>query len=101
MPAEVWDALGEAADDDRLRMVIATRTGCHLCQEAEAVAARVAAEGTWASVDVDQFPTLRDRFSDHVPVVWVDGRLLSYWTLSDEQLGSALELGHWPPPPNL
>lgn len=82
-------------------MVIASRRGCHLCQDAEAVAARVCQAGAWAALDVDQHPALQRMFTAHVPVVWVDGRLLTYWTLTDEQLSSALRTGRWPAPAHL
>ncbi|MGA4506313.1 hypothetical protein ACQB6R_12265 [Propionibacteriaceae bacterium G1746] len=55
----------------------------------------------WTSLDVDADDDLRAMFTAHVPVVWVDGRLLTYWTLSEVQLRQALEVGHWPPPPDL
>ena len=87
--------------DEKLRVVIATRVGCHLCEQAEVTASAVCPPGTWASVDVDAHPDLRSQYTDHVPVVWVDGRLLAYWMLSQEQLVAALETGDWPTPPHL
>lgn len=100
MPASVEGALGVAADD-RLRVVVATRVGCHLCDEAVATVAAVCEPGTWASVDVDAHPEVRARFTDHVPVVWVDRRLLTYWTLVRDDLVRALDTGDWPSPPHL
>lgn len=83
------------------RVILVSRQGCHLCDEAAATIAEACAEGQWASVDVDEHPDLRQRYSDHVPVVFVDGRLLAYWTLTREQLDRALAGEPWPAPPGL
>ena len=101
MPASVLDALAASAADSRPRVVIATRVGCHLCEQAESIASTVCAPGTWARVDVDAHPDLATQFTDHVPVVWVDGRLLTYWTLTKDQLVAALQSSDWPSPADL
>ncbi|MBO1031792.1 glutaredoxin family protein [Tessaracoccus sp. SD287] len=101
MPASVVDALGSVAAVEVPRVVIATRVDCHLCQQAEAIAAAVCPAGTWASIDVDAHPAVASQFTDHVPVVWVDGRLLAYWTLTEQQLVAALHTSDWPSPPDL
>ncbi len=49
------------------------------------------AEGVpWQVVDVDTDEALRARFTDHVPVTFVDQQLLSYWFLDGEALRTAL-----------
>lgn len=74
------------------RVVVLTRTGCHLCGEAEATATAVcgAAGVAWQAIDVDTDEKLRARYTDHVPVTFVDQQLLSYWFLDGEALRTAL-----------
>ncbi len=57
------------------RVVVLTRAGCHLCDDARAVVHGVctARSITYAIEDVDADPELRRRYSDLVPVVLVDG----------------------------
>jgi glutaredoxin len=54
-------------------VVLYTRTGCHLCEDAR----RVLAENglTPTSVDIDADPELRNQFDTCVPVVEIDGRI--------------------------
>lgn len=69
-----------------------TRAGCHLCSEAEPVVQRLAgAAGVrYEVVDVDADPADRARWSDHVPVVLLDGEEHSYWYVDEAALRSAL-----------
>lgn len=57
------------------RVVLLTRAGCHLCDDARAVVERVCASRgiTFAVRDVDTDHELRRRYTDLVPVVLVDG----------------------------
>ena len=54
---------------------LVTRRGCHLCDEMAALLDEVLpAHGlTWAPLDVDADPALRERFTDVVPVLLRDG----------------------------
>ena len=56
------------------RVVMVGRVGCHLCDEARAVIARVVAEtgDSFAEVDIDVDPQLA-RYTEEVPVTFVDG----------------------------
>jgi glutaredoxin len=54
------------------RVVLFTRRGCHLCDEAADVLRRHGLQFT--SVDVDQDPALAARYNECVPVVVIDGR---------------------------
>ncbi len=57
-------------------VVLYTRKGCHLCEEAkqEIERLRAAAEFQLEILDVDADPELQARFSNEVPVVFIDGR---------------------------
>lgn len=62
-------------DPEVARVVLYLRAGCHLCEQARAVLARVREQTgqSWQEVDVDSSAELRERYGDLVPVVEVDG----------------------------
>ena len=74
------------------RVTFYTRQGCHLCEEARAVVARVCAElgEAFDEVDVDTDPDLQDRFDEEVPVTFVDGRQHDFWRVDEARLRAAL-----------
>jgi len=53
-------------------VILYTRAGCHLCDEAKKVLrdARV----LFSEIDIDTDPALQARFNEEVPVVFIDGR---------------------------
>ncbi|MBA4107613.1 MAG: NrdH-redoxin [Pirellula sp.] len=56
-----------------MHVVIYTRNGCHLCEEAEAL---LVAQGIAPIlIDVDADEALRERFNECVPVVEIDGKI--------------------------
>ena len=73
-------------------VVLVTRTGCHLCAQAEPVVARAAVDaGVPLEVrDVDADPADLERWSDKVPVVLLDGVEHAYWTIDEKVLRTAL-----------
>ena len=79
--------------EPRLRLL--TRAGCHLCADAAATLARIAAEAGLepVTVDVDADPDLQAEFGDRVPVVLLDGREHSYFTVDVPRLRRDLGLG--------
>ena len=54
-------------------VVLYTRTGCHLCDEAQLVLERHGLVPTFVDIDADA--TLRQRFDTCVPVVEIDGQI--------------------------
>lgn len=52
-------------------VILYTRAGCHLCEDAKAALLRHGLSP--AEVDIDQDPALRTRYDQCVPVVVVDG----------------------------
>ncbi|MEP7763504.1 glutaredoxin family protein [Sanguibacter sp. 25GB23B1] len=82
---------GAASTDDTAgasRVVVYTRTGCHLCDDACVVVSRVCGEtGTsWTTVDVDASDDLRGVYGDYVPVVTVDGVQQGFWRIDEDRL---------------
>ena len=73
-------------------LTFVTRDGCHLCAEALPVVQRLAAEaGVAVEVrDVDADPADRERWSDHVPVVLLDGEQHAMWFVDEKALATAL-----------
>jgi glutaredoxin len=74
------------------RVVVLTRTGCHLCDEAIAQVAAVCAEtgDAYALIDVDGDPELQRRYTDQVPVTFVDGAQHDFWRVDPVRLKAAL-----------
>ena len=74
------------------RVQLLTRHGCHLCVEAEITVRRVCADlGVGVSVvNIDDDERLRDRYTDHVPVTFVDDELHGYWVVDESALREAL-----------
>jgi hypothetical protein len=75
-----------------VRIVLVSRTGCHLCDDARVVVDEVARrQGVgWSEVDVDADPELRARYGEEVPVVLVDGERHSALRVDPGALAAAL-----------
>ena len=76
------------------RLVLLTRVGCHLCETAAETLTRIAGEVGLVpeAVDVDSDPGLQAEYGDRVPVVLLDGREHSYFTVDVERLRRDLNL---------
>ncbi len=67
------------------RLTLISRTGCHLCEEAEQVLDRIA-PGEWTRVEVGDSIELERDYGDRVPVVLLDGKEHGYWRIEEERL---------------
>jgi len=69
-----------------------SRPGCHLCDEARAVVANVAAELGVGFEDRDISGSAADlaQYSDMIPVIFVDGVQHDFWRVSAARLRAAL-----------
>lgn len=65
------------ADLSRLRVVMYTRQGCHLCEAAWTRLERARKRYGFAleQIDIDGDPALAERYGEEVPVVSVDGKV--------------------------
>ena len=74
------------------RVTLYGRAGCHLCEEARAVIEAVCADlgEAYVEVDIDTDPALVERFTDEVPVTFVDGRQHDFWRVDPARLRTAL-----------
>jgi glutaredoxin len=77
------------------RLQLLTRSGCHLCQVAAETLTRLGAEAglTPEMIDVDADEDLRVEYGDRVPVVLLDGREHSYFTVDVPRLRRDLGTG--------
>ncbi|MFI7438461.1 glutaredoxin family protein [Nonomuraea indica] len=68
------------------------RQGCHLCDDAREVIAKVAGElgVPWEEVDIDTSPELREKYGEMIPVTLVDGVQHDFWRVSEDRLRAAL-----------
>jgi glutaredoxin len=80
------------SDDSEPRVLVLTRPGCHLCEEAIAVVESVVAEtgDSYEERNVDSDPELLRRYSEQVPVIFVDGRQHDFWRVDPDRLLAAL-----------
>ena len=76
-------------------LTLITRQGCHLCEEASNDLARLLARFTELHpdkpytvdvVDVDSDPVLRDKYSEEVPVLLLNGEQVSFFRIDVERV---------------
>jgi glutaredoxin len=75
------------------QVTLITRTGCHLCEQAETTLRRLAGElgFGYTELDVDADRDRRDTYSDRVPVILIDGREHGYWRVEEARFRAALQ----------
>ena len=75
-----------------MTITLYTRKGCHLCEQARALIAEVAAgRATVEIIDIDTDQALRDRYTVRVPVVAVDGVEIAEYEVSRDLLLDVLQ----------
>jgi glutaredoxin len=77
------------------RVVLYSKPGCHLCDDARAVVAQVCAElgESFDEVDITAGPEagrLTRAYGEEIPVTFVDGRQHDFWRVDPDRLRSAL-----------
>ena len=74
------------------RVTLYGKPGCHLCDDARAVVARVCAElgEEYAEVDITTDAELQRRFGEEIPVTFVDGEQHDFWRVDPRRLADAL-----------
>ena len=79
-------------NDRPARVVLYTRPGCHLCDDARAVVAQVCSElgETYDEVDISASEELERRFGQEIPVTFVDGAQHDFFRVSPQRLRRAL-----------
>jgi glutaredoxin len=74
------------------RITLIGKPGCHLCDDARAVVARVAEElGVgWTELDITRDAALAEQYWEQIPVTLVDGRRHDFWRVDEARLRAAL-----------
>ena len=74
------------------RVLLYAKPGCHLCEDAREVIARVCADlGTaYDEVDITTDPDLVRRYGEQIPVTFVDGAQHDFWRVDEVRLRAAL-----------
>lgn len=57
-------------------VIVYSRARCHLCKVVKQTIRRAEGVGTfhWHEVDIDSDPDLQSRFTNEIPVVFIDGK---------------------------
>ncbi len=73
-------------------ITLLSRPGCHLCDDARAVIARVAADLglAWEERDITLSAADMEAYWDKIPVTLIDGVQHDFWRVSEERLRAAL-----------
>jgi glutaredoxin len=73
-------------------ITLLSRAGCHLCDDAREVIARVAAEldVPWEELDITTNDSHLRQYWDQIPVTLIDGVQHDFWHVSEERLRAAL-----------
>lgn len=73
-------------------ITLLSRPGCHLCDDAREVIARVAGElgVSWTERDITASDDDLRQYTDMIPVVFVDGVQHDFWRVDEARLRKAL-----------
>jgi glutaredoxin len=74
------------------RVVVYTKPGCHLCEDACNAVARITGDAgfDWAAVDITGDEALMQQWSEYVPVIVVDGKVHDWFRVREDRLRAAL-----------
>ncbi|MEV4074676.1 glutaredoxin family protein [Nonomuraea fuscirosea] len=75
------------------RITLLGKPGCHLCDDAREVIARVAGElgVPWEEVSIESSAELTEKYWEMIPVTLVDGVQHDFWRVDEARLRAALE----------
>ena len=73
-------------------ITLLSRPGCHLCDEARGIIARVAAELdiSWTERDITGSPDDLREYAEMIPVTLIDGVQHDFWRVDESRLRRAL-----------
>lgn len=74
------------------RVTLISKPGCHLCDDARAIIARVTEElgEQFDERSVLDDPALMEKYAEEIPVTLVDGKQHDFWRVNPERLRAAL-----------
>ena len=76
----------------RHHVTVLSKRDCHLCDDACADVARIAADlgASWERRDITDDAELMEEYAEQVPVILVDGRQHDFWRVDETRLRAAL-----------
>jgi hypothetical protein len=79
-------------DDAPVTITLFGKPGCHLCDDAREVIARVAADlgAAWEEHDITRSPELTRRYWEQIPVTLVNGVQHDFWRVDEGRLRAAV-----------
>lgn len=91
-PRRARPAMSAETPGSQVRITLLGKPGCHLCDQARVVVARVAADlhVDWQEIDILSDPELSRTWWDQIPVTLVDGIQHDYWHVDEDRLRRAL-----------
>jgi glutaredoxin len=68
-------------------VILYSRHGCHLCEVVKETLVRLThrASFTWREVDIDADENLKQKYTDEVPVVFIDGRKAFKYSMKQDE----------------
>ncbi len=74
------------------RVILYSKPGCHLCDEARTVIEAVCAElgESYDEIDITGADKLMEAFGEEIPVTFVDGQQHDFWRVDAARLRAAL-----------
>jgi len=68
-------------------VILYTRKGCHLCEIVKESLSKLERRGgfAWREVDVDSDADIRRRYTDEVPVVFINGRKAFKYRMDEQE----------------
>jgi glutaredoxin len=74
------------------RVLLYSKPGCHLCDDARAIIERVCADlrTSYREIDINTDPELQHAYGEQIPVTFVDGAQHDYWRVDEARLRRAL-----------
>jgi Glutaredoxin-like domain (DUF836) len=81
----------EQADPAHI-ITLLSRPGCHLCDDARTIIARVAADlgVSWTERDITQSADDMHEYGEMIPVILIDGIQHDFWRVDERRLRTAL-----------
>jgi hypothetical protein len=81
-----------AGQPARHEITLLSRPGCHLCDDARQVIARVAADlgVPWSERDITRSADDLREYGEMIPVTLIDGVQHDFWRVSEDRLRAAL-----------
>ncbi|MEW1846430.1 glutaredoxin family protein [Nonomuraea angiospora] len=74
------------------RITLLGKPGCHLCEDAKEIIAKVAGElgVPWEEISIESSEELQEKYWEMIPVTLIDGVQHDFWRVDETRLRAAL-----------